>query len=469
MPKPKTMTKLRDLAGRAGRWLGLQAPVVHAGAVESDRFDEMTWREVVNQAAAVRELIEDLSERHDYAADLARDMFLAAYKASPVVRPAADMDPSRLVNRQAVAGLLESPEFAELRRETVGDPYASAMAVLAQAGAMRRMLEQARAAQQAPGEAARARQEEQDAAAAVQAAMEQAAAAAGEDGTVPDEAAGALRQAIGQAGQAGERAAAAAEAASQALTGAAPGMRASARAGAQQAAGGAREEAALMAAWGVSPGELQRMDFQARRRLAQRLRSGRMAQFTGLIGRFRQMAAGQRARKMERVPGELVGIETGDDLGRLIPSELAALGVPVMRAVFAARYAEGRLFVYEQRGETEAGQGAIICCVDCSGSMGARLPGSGVSGEAWAKACALAMLDQARAARRDFAGILFSSAGQIKVFRFPASQPVRIADVLDFTEFFWNGGTNFEEPLAAAAELLEAEYSADGSGIARSS
>src|SRR5260370_13127406 len=186
-----------------------------------------------------------------------------------------------------------------------------------------------------------------------------------------------------------------------------------------------------------------------------------MAQFIDLRGRFRKMAAGQRARKMERVPGELVGIETGDDLGRLIPSELAALGVPGMRAVCAARCAEGRLFVYEQRGETEAGQGAIICCVDCSGSMGSPQAG-GISGEAWAKACALAMLDQARAARRDFAGILFSSAGEIKVFRFPAREPARIADVLDFSEFFWGGGTNFEEPLGAAAELLEDEYNTDG-------
>jgi uncharacterized protein with von Willebrand factor type A (vWA) domain len=457
---PKAMAKLRDLANRAGRWLGLAAPTAHTGTVESDRFDEMTWREVTGQATAVRELIGDLSERHDYAADLVRDMFLAAYKASPVLRPAADMNPSRLVNRQAIAGLLDTPEFAGLRQQTVGEPYASAMAVLAQAEAMRRMLEQARQAQQAADEAARAKQEEQDAAAAVGEAIEQAAAQAGEDGTVPDEAAEAVQRAIGRAEQAGERAQAAAKAISQALAGAAPGMRASGRAGAQQAAEGARDEAALMAAWGVGPGELQRMDFETRRRLAERLRSGRMSQFIELIGRFRQMAAGQRARKMERVPGELVGIETGDDLGRLIPSELAALGVPAMRAVFTARYAEGRLFVYEQRGETEAGQGAIVCCVDCSGSMGS--PQGGISGEAWAKACALAMLDQARAARRDFAGILFSSAGEINVFRFPAAEPPRIADVVDFAEFFWGGGTNFEEPLAAAAELLAAEYNADG-------
>ena len=217
-----------------------------------------------------------------------------------------------------------------------------------------------------------------------------------------------------------------------------------------------------MAAWGVGPGELQRMDFEARRRLAERLRTGRMARFIDLIGRFRQMAEGQRARRMENVPGELVGIELGDDLGRLIPSELASLALEVTRPVFIARYAEQRLFVYEQRGETEAGQGAIICCVDCSGSMGCMVPGTGLSGEAWAKACALAMLDQARTAKRDFAGILFSSAGEIKVFRFPASEPVRIGQVFDFAEFFWGGGTNFEEPLGTAAQLLEAEFNDDG-------
>jgi len=44
------------------------------------------------------------------------------------------------------------------------------------------------------------------------------------------------------------------------------------------------------------------MGFEARRRLAQRLRSGRMSRFTDLIGQFRQMAAWQRARRMERVP-----------------------------------------------------------------------------------------------------------------------------------------------------------------------
>jgi hypothetical protein len=135
------------------------SPARHNGAVEADLFDDMTWRDVMGQAAAVRELIEDRGERHDYAADLVRDMFLAADKTSPAVSLTADMDPSRLVNRQVIAGLLESPGSAELRRGTVGDPHAIAMAVLAQAEAMRRMLEQVRDAQQVADQAARAAQE----------------------------------------------------------------------------------------------------------------------------------------------------------------------------------------------------------------------------------------------------------------------------------------------------------------------
>jgi uncharacterized protein with von Willebrand factor type A (vWA) domain len=458
------LPKLKDLAARAGRWLGLTAPLAAATrAVAGDRFDAMTWTDTYAQAAGLRDLAGDLGEQHDYAPDLLADVFLAAYKAAPQLRPQGEMDAARMVNHQVVTALLGSPEFTELRAETTGDPYAAAMAVIAQGPALRRMLEKAEDAQQAADAEAKARQDAADAAQAVATALEQAVAQASPDGTIPADLAGDVANAIGQA----ERAAAAAEdaaaAAARALAAAAPGIRQAARAAAAKAADAARDEAALMASWGVSPGELERMSFEQRARLAARMRSGRISQFASLIGRFRQMAAGQRARKTEHAPGELVGVTLGDDLSRLIPSEAAALGVPVLRAEFAARYAEQRLFIYETRGEAPAGQGAIIACVDCSGSMsGQALPGSPVTGEAWAKACALALLDQARHARRDFAGILFSSPGQHMTYQFPAGRPARIGDVLDFAECFYGGGTDFATPLDAAADLLQAQYNDDG-------
>ncbi|GAA4796701.1 hypothetical protein GCM10023220_24550 [Streptomyces ziwulingensis] len=169
------------------------------------------------------------------------------------------------------------------------------------------------------------------------------------------------------------------------------------------------------------------------------------------------MAGGERARKVENATGELIGVTLGNDLFRVIPSELANLGLPELRAVFAARYAAGELMPYDSQGEQPTGRGAVIACVDTSHSMYEAGPG-GVTREAWARACALALLDQARHAGRDFVGILFSAADQLQVFRFPAGRAAGIDRILDFAETFLGGGTSYQRPLSAAGELLEKEF-----------
>jgi uncharacterized protein with von Willebrand factor type A (vWA) domain len=399
------MIKLRHLAAKAGRFLSGKPAAPQTGVVACDRFDTMTWGDVRSQSRALRELADDLHVRHDHAGELAKDLFLAAYKADPQV--CEPVEPGRAVNRQVITSLLDSPEFAELRRETVGDPYASAMAVISQTTAIRRMLDQAEEAQRVAEQAAGADQQQQDAAQAVADALAAAQAVAdalavaqaqagevNENAEIDDDTASAIEHLIAAADKASQDARAAGRTLAQALARAAAAMRATARAAAAQAACQAREEAALMQAWGIGPGELERMDFATRARLAERLRSSRLAQYAALIGRFRQMAAAQRARRVENVPGEVVGIELGSDLSRLIPAELSSLAVPGMREEFISRLADGRALVYAQQGETDVGQGAIICCVDCSHSMSYPVAGTGISGEAWAKAFALSLLDQ---------------------------------------------------------------------------
>lgn len=451
-----TPSRLDELATRAGKWLALSgdAPERHIAAVVADRFDRITWRDTYEQSAGLRDLAAELTGRHDHAFDLVTDVFLAAYKAGPRLREAAEMDPSRLVNHQVVASLLESPEFAALHRETAGDPYAAAMAVLAQATALRRMLDGSGHVRERAGQAKRAQQDANEAATAVAGALQRAADAADEDGTVTTPAADAVQRAAQAAESAARQAA---EDAGQALSSAVPGLRATARGAVAKAAAAAREEAALMRAWGVGSGELERMPFDRRARLAERLRTSRLAQWAELIGRFRQMAEGERARKVENATGELVGVTLGDDLSRVIPSELANLGLPALRAVFAARYAAGELMLYDSQGEQSTGRGAVIACVDTSHSMYEAGPG-GITREAWAKACALALLDQARHAGRDFVGILFSAADRLQVFRFPADRPAGIERTLDFAETFLGGGTSYQRPLSAAGELLEEEF-----------
>ncbi|RKN45038.1 VWA domain-containing protein [Streptomyces hoynatensis] len=401
-------------------------------AVAADRFDRITWRDTLEQSAGLREVAEELNGRWPHAGDLLADAFLAAYQSRPRLRERAEMDPALLVNHRIVTALVESPEFAALRRETAGDPYAAAMAVLAQAAALRRLLRRLHPEPERARQSTHAPQAAHDAASAAEEAEGNAAQAAGNTaGNAPEGAAGALATA-------------------------ASALRAEARGAAARAAEAVREEAALMRAWGVGHGELQRMPFGRRAELAERLRSGRLARWAELIGRFRQMAGGERARKVENATGELIGVTLGNDLSRLIPSELTGLGLPGARAVFAARHAAGELMLYDSRGEQPTGRGAVIACVDTSHSMYEAGPG-GVTREAWAKSCALALLDQARAAKRDFVGILFSSAGRLRVFRFPAAGPAGIERVLEFAETFLGGGTSYETPLTAAGELLREE------------
>ncbi|MEV5422394.1 VWA domain-containing protein [Streptomyces cellulosae] len=451
--------RLDALTQQAGRWLALSAAPAerHTTAVVAGPYDRVAWRDVYAQSAALRELSAQLLTRHAHAPDLLADVFLCAYQAAPRLRDRTVMAPSHLVHHQVVTALTQSPDFAALHRETAGDAYAAAMAVLAEASALRGLLERSREARERTGRADRARQETEAAAAAVGEALRQAAEEADEQGEVPAPAATAVCRAAEAAREAEESARREDGAAAQAMAAAVPGIRSAARNAASAAAEAVRQEAALMRAWGVDAGETERMPFAERARLAERLRSGRLARWAELIGRFRQMAAGERARKVEHATGELVGVTLGDDLSRVIPSELAVLGVPELRAVFAARYAAGELMLYDSRGEQGTGKGAVIACVDTSHSMYAEGPG-GVTREAWSKACALALLDQARHAGRDFVGILFSAADKLQVFRFPGDRPAPVSDVLDFAETFLGGGTDFQRPLGTAAKILEEEF-----------
>ncbi|MEU0912383.1 VWA domain-containing protein [Streptomyces althioticus] len=451
--------RLDALTQHAGRWLALSAGPAerHTTAVVAGPYDRVAWRDVHAQSAALRELSAQLLTRHAHAHDLLADVFLCAYQAAPRLRERAVMTPSHLVHHQVVTALTQSSDFAALRRDTAGDAYAAAMAVLAQASALRGLLERSREARERTGRADRARQEAEAAAAAVGEALRQAAEEADGQRAVPASAAAAVRRAVGAAEAAEDEARREDGAAAQAMAAAVPGIRSAARNAASAAARAVRQEAALMRAWGVEAGETERMPFEERARLAERLRSGRLARWAELIGRFRQMAAGERARKVEHATGELVGVTLGDDLSRVIPSELAVLGVPELRAVFAARYAAGELMLYDSRGEQGTGKGAVIACVDTSHSMYAEGPG-GITREAWSKACALALLDQARHAGRDFVGILFSAADRLQVFRFPGDRPAPVTDVLDFAEAFLGGGTDFQRPLGTAAKILEEEF-----------
>ena len=205
------------------------------------------------------------------------------------------------------------------------------------------------------------------------------------------------------------------------------------------------DERASAAAWGIDPGELQTMDFQARKDLAGRLSGSRMARFRELIGRFRMTARSEQARKAEFGRDELYSIALGRDLAEVLPSELVLLAHPRLREQFIRRFAEGQLLSRKWRGRQRAGDGPIIVLLDTSGSMEG-------DAEGWAKAFALSLMEVARHDSRAFTTILFSSRTQVH-----RVDGTGLDAMVEVGETFLGGGTSYDRPLADAIAIATAD------------
>jgi uncharacterized protein with von Willebrand factor type A (vWA) domain len=506
------MSVLRDLIDRSRRLIGAEVKR-HTDVIANDRFDARTFTELLEEAPALADELDRLGFDFDYAEDLLRDVFMGIYKALPKAHARHQMDPSRLVNHGIVTSLLDSPEFQELRTQAAGDRYVATMATLGLEDTLRRSLEAAREAQEKAEEAKRRREAADEVAEQARELAEQAKeladqgdvdaqddqqqgrkpAAGGdapgdvpvggsadpstgqgqlsdgdhpatppgeEDGPGgPPDLAEPLERAIAEGEAAAARAEQAGQEAAEAFAGARGQIRVLLRHASAQEREKAEAETTMMRAWGLGPGELERMDFQSRARLAERLRSSRLAEFTEQVGRFRMLAAAERARKTEHGAEELHSVTISGDLPRVLASEVAHLAVPALQANFFRRLTERQLLTYSLRGSERIGKGPVVFLGDLSGSMGAKF--AGWTREAWLKAFALALLDQARSGGRDFVAVLFASQGVQQMFEFPKGR-ASIEDLIDFAEVFFRGGTHFETPITTAVDLLEANFNRDG-------
>ena len=197
-----------------------------------------------------------------------------------------------------------------------------------------------------------------------------------------------------------------------------------------------------------------RVGAEQRMALGEKLLASRKLQLLAkLTGAFREVAFESRRRRIQRAPQVLHAVMSGQDLARLLPSEL--LGIrkqPRGRHLeWLRRYAEAELLQYDLR--TSASRGPMVVCVDGSGSMQG-------SKELWGKAVALTLMEIARRERRRCLGIVFSAGHRpFEVELLAGAQrggrPVVQADaVLEFAEHFPSGGTSFEEPLRRAVEAV---------------
>lgn len=490
---------LEGLLARAKGLLGQPKPTgTKTVAVRHDRWDHEDWTEVKDQSGALQEVLTDLGETFDYTEDLAEGMFDYFTKVEPQIVAEPEMLESRRPNQKITVQGSETPEVTELRQYTKGDPFTAAMAVVGVSEKLRDYLqhnkdlaEAAKEAEEKRKEREEAEQQAIDAAAAAQQAQDEY----GGEGPQTEEqaaAAAALAAALDALEQAQQNQQQAGQALDQAMNEAAAGTRHAVREGIKEAADEAAEQAACAAAAGVDPGDAKYMSFEERERLAQALRESRLPEMAKLIGRFRMEARAEWAKATEHGRDVFVDVEMGDDIGRALGSELAKMSSAAPRGLrldTLRRMGEKRLLLKKFEGTEKSGKGAIVAVVDTSGSMGANIGGEPPADvnldptrEAWAKAITFVLLDSARRQKRDFYAILFSSGGQQRHYSFPhAADPIilqadgktpipvqtpvpgnaELGVTIDLISFMFNGGTNFEQPLKQAVQVIERKFDTD--------
>lgn len=158
-----------------------------------------------------------------------------------------------------------------------------------------------------------------------------------------------------------------------------------------------------------------------------------------LAGRFRRLARSKQRQKSTHGYDDMVGVELGGDVGRLLPQELAMLADEDFELDAMRRLVERQSMQREYRGIERVAKGPIIVCVDESGSM---------SGEpvAAAKAFALAMAWIARHQNRWCALVSYSGGTDGVVLALPPGRWDEAA-VCDWLTHFSGGGTTMDVPL----------------------
>jgi uncharacterized protein with von Willebrand factor type A (vWA) domain len=202
------------------------------------------------------------------------------------------------------------------------------------------------------------------------------------------------------------------------------------------------------AALGLGPGAPGSTDPRAIATLYRRVRSSpTLRAICAQAGRFRRLAQSKQRQKATHGLDDVVGVELGGDLGRLLPGELARLVLPECELDTLRRLAERQAMQRLYRATEPAGQGPILVTVDESGSMAGEKAHT-------AKALALALAWIARQQRR-WCGLVAYSGDTGE--RCLALRPGRWDEgaVMDWIEPFLGGGSDLDVPVRELPRIYQ--------------
>ena len=152
----------------------------------------------------------------------------------------------------------------------------------------------------------------------------------------------------------------------------------------------------------------------------------------------------------KRMKSEVHGIHKSDEITRLLPSELAGFENEELEYLFYATLLEHNLLTYELSGsdstvDEQKMKGPVVACLDTSGSM----TGTPILK---AKALLFAVNKILEPEGREMYVLLFGANNQIEELKVGGKGST--GDLLLFLSKGFNGGTDFETPLARSVEII---------------
>lgn len=209
---------------------------------------------------------------------------------------------------------------------------------------------------------------------------------------------------------------------------------------------------------GFSLNELEKVDLKELNEIVKEMENNReIKKLVEKIGR--DIKSDEEDIKITKVRNhnmreEVYGVKKGDDIARLLSSELASLSDEDMEYIFYIKLYEKGLLNYSLSGmeekiekiEKKATKGPIVVALDTSGSM---LGESLTKG----KALLLSIFNTLQREKRKMYILLFSDANQIREKDFDYLDDR--GKLLSFINSGFGGGTNFDTPLKRGIEILK--------------
>ncbi len=193
-------------------------------------------------------------------------------------------------------------------------------------------------------------------------------------------------------------------------------------------------------ALGLGPGQPGGNDPRAIAELYRRVRNDSgLRRISELAGRFRRVAQSKQRQKVSHGLDDIVGVEPGGDIGRLLPYELGKLVVPELELDALRRIVERDALCREHHAVEPVGKGPILISVDESGSMeGAKAH--------TAKALALALAWVARQQRRWCGLVAYSGKSGERLLALPPGRWDETA-LCDWLSAFIGHGSDLDLPI----------------------